>query len=286
MTIRKMRAIALVGLAALGVAAAFSGDLRAAAPTLRTTYLTATDASGEALADLSASDILVKENRQVRDVVRLEPATERIHAAVLVDDGGEGGLQTPVAQLMGLLDGQAAFSISMLNPQPFRLNDYSVDTRVLGTAIAKIKQRGRVSVDALQVIEAISWAAKDQQKRELPRRVIVALTLTGEPGRSYVSDDVVEDLRVSGAQLHVVYAAGIQMGRVLMDGPARSGGSHTMANSTASFAQALIGVGRMLSRQYKLTYMLPDGVKPHQDLEVTTTRAGVKIVAPTRMPTK
>jgi hypothetical protein len=281
MTIPKIAALALAGFVT-----ALPSGIQATAPILRTAYLTAVDAAGGFVTDLSAADVVVKENRQLRDVVRLEPATDRLHVAVLVDDGGEGGMQTPVAQLMSLLDGQAAFSLSMLNPQPFKLNDYSTDDGILKTALGKIRQRGRTPVDPLQVIEAISWAAKDQQKRELTRRVIVALTVSGEPGKSYISDDVIEDLRTSGAQLHVVYAGGVQMGRVLMDGPARSGGSHTVANSTASFAQALISVGRMLTRQYKLTYMLPDGVKAHQDLEVTTTRAGVKLVAPTRMPTK
>lgn len=252
----------------------------------RTVYVTATTPTGEFVENLTPADLVVKENRQTRPVLELVPATEKMHVAVLVDDGGAGGLRAPVAQLMSLLYGRAEFSISLLNPQPFRLNDYSADDGVLRSAVSKLVQRGETPGDPLQMIEAVSWAAKDQRKREMTRPIVVALTTSGEPGKSYISDDVVEDLRESGAQLHVVYAAGVQMGRVLMDGPARSGGSSVMANSTASFSQAAIAVGRSLSRQYRLTYVLPDGVKPHQDLEVTSTRPGVKIVAPTRVPTK
>jgi hypothetical protein len=256
------------------------------APSLRSVYLAATDPTGAFVENLTAAEIIVKENRQARDVVELTPATERMHVAVLVDDGGEGGIRAPVAQLMSVLQGQAAFSISLLNPQPYRLNDYSTDVAVLGGALGRIIQRGRTPEDPLQVVEAISWAAKDLQKRELTRPVIVAFVTSGEPGKSYISDVIVEDLRASGASLHVVYAGGVQMGRVLMDGPTRSGGSHIVGNSTASFSQAAIGIGRFLSRQYKLTYLLPDGVKPQAELEVTTSRAGVRIIAPTRVPTR
>jgi hypothetical protein len=74
------------------------------------------------------------------------------------------------------------------------------------------------------------------------------------------------------------------MGRVLFDGPTLSGGSSRLANGTQAFFDALNAVANTLANQYRLTYILPDGVKPHQRLEVTTTRPDVKIVAPTRIP--
>ena len=284
MTRPSLCALALTSVASVSLMAV--SPARPAAEIRRVAYVAATNSAGEFVTDLAPSDVVVKENKQARAVVALVPASERLHVAVLVDDGGAGGLRAPVAQLLSILYGRADFAISLLNPQPFKLNDYSADDAVLRNSVGKLVQRGETPGDPTQMIEAISWAAKDLRKREMTRPVVVALTTSGEPGKSYISDAIIEDLRESGAQLHVVYAAGVQMGRVLMDGPTRSGGSSAVANSTASFGQAAIAVGRLLLRQYRVTYVLPDGVKPHQEVEITSTRSGVTLVAPTRVPTK
>jgi hypothetical protein len=257
----------------------------AAAPILRVVYFSATDRTGAFVTDLAAADLVVRENRQEREIVQLERATERLHVSVLVDDAGEGGLRGPVAQLAAVLHGLAAFSISVLNPQPYRLTDYSTDDEVLRAAIARLVQRGRVASDGWMP-EAVSWAARDMQKRELTRPVIVSLVTSHQEGTGPVTDGFMDDLRASGASLHVVYLGGVQMGKVMMDGPTHSGGSHAVANDSAAFARAMIAVGRTLARQYRLTYVLPDGTRPRPELQITSTRPNVKITAPTRISTR
>lgn len=134
--------------------------------------------------------------------------------------------------------------------------------------------------------EAVSWSAQDMQRRELTRPVIVALVTSHQEGVGPVTDSFMEDLRASGASLHVVYVGGVQMGKVMMDGPSHTGGSSAVANSSSSFAQALSVIGRTLARQYRLTYVLPDGVRPRPELQVTSTRPNVTITAPTRIGAK
>jgi hypothetical protein len=41
-----------------------------------------------------------------------------------------------------------------------------------------------------------------------------------------------------------------------------------------------------LMNQYVLTYTIPDGVKLNERLSLTTSRKGVTLVAPTRLPDK
>lgn len=144
-TLRTPRSYAAIVLVALvvGVPVALP-RARAFAPTLRTVYLSATDRTGALVTDLTAADLVVRENRQAREIVLLEPATDLLHVSVLIDDAGEGGLRAPVAQLASVLHGLAAISISVLNPQPYRLNDYSADDGVLRTAIGRLVPRGRV----------------------------------------------------------------------------------------------------------------------------------------------
>ncbi len=280
-----MHTPALTALAVTCAIAAATPLVRAAAETPRTVFISAVDAKGALVTNLAASDIVVKENGQQRTVSQLVPATEPVHVAVLIDDGGSGTLQAPVARLLTAAR-QAAFSLSVLNPQPFRLNDYSTAVEVLGPAIGKIVERGRTQQDSLQLIEAVSWAAKDLQKRKLSRPTIVALTNGGEATVSDVANYILNDLKMSGAALHLVYVGGVPMGKVLVDGPTLSGGSSSLANGTQAFSQALNAVAATLANQYRLTYVLPDGVKPHERLQVTTSRPDVTIVAPTRIPDK
>ena len=273
-----------MALAAAAVLGAAMPAVRATAETPRTVYISAVDAKGAFVTNLTAAEIVVREGGQQRAVTRLAPASELSHVAVLVDDGGSGTLQAPVARLLTAGARRAAFSLSLLNPQPFRLNDYSTEVEVLGPAIAKITERGRTQQDSFQLIEAVSWAAKDLQKRKLSRPAIVALTNGGEPTTSDVANSILTDLRTSGASLHLVYVGGVPLGKVLVEGPTLSGGSTALANGTQAFSQAVTAVAATLANQYQLTYVLPDGVRPNERLQVTTSRPDVKIVAPTRIP--
>jgi hypothetical protein len=280
------RTLARIILPAVGLLALVTPVLRGAAETPRTVYISAVDATGQPVGDLAASDLVVKEGGQTRQVTALARATERCHIAILVDDGGAGSMQKPVADLMNAAFKQAAFSISMLNPQALRLNDYSNDVPTLGASIGRLVQRGRIERDLAQLSDAVSWTAKDMRKRKLSRPVIVALTDGGEMVDRETSRAILEDLRASGASLHLVHAVGVDLGSVSTEGPKLSGGSSVAGSNTTQFSEAMAAIARTLANQYQLAYVLPDGVKPADRLEVTTTRAGAKIVAPTRIPSQ
>lgn len=273
-------------LAVAGALAMAAPTLRGAADTSRTVYLSAVDLKGEILTDLKASDLIVKENGQARDVVELAPAVALLHVAILVDDGGQGSMQRPVAEILNGAAGRAAFSISMLNPQSIVLNDFSVDADVLQRSVGRLVQRGRVERDPRVLGDAVAWAAKDLLTRRLTRPVIVVLTNGQEENEREIATAILADLRSSGASLHVVHVVATDLSAVLVDGPTQSGGSSTVATNTDGFARAMAAVARTLTHQYRLTYRLPDGAKPGERLEVRSTRKGVQVVAPTRIPNR
>jgi hypothetical protein len=260
--------------------------LRAQAGTTRTVYISAVDVKGAFVTNLVAGDVTVAENGQVREVTGLAPAAEPCHVAVLVDDGGDGLLQAPVAELLNAAAGRALFSVSMLNPQSLRLNDYTASVDILQGAVSKLKQRGRVERDTAVLADAVSWTARDMLRRKLSRPVIVILTNGGDSAEREIARGILADLSNSGAALHLVHVVGVELGEVFIDGPTQSGGSSSVATSTSAFSQAVTATARTLAHQYKLTYVLPPGVRPSERLKVTTTRPQVKIVAPTRISTR
>jgi len=137
-----------------------------------------------------------------------------------------------------------------------------------------------------QMMEAIADAAKELQQRKAARPAIVVLTVAGEQAQSPLADPALNALRSSGASLHVVHLAGLELGEVLGDGPKRSGGMVQQIGGGVVPGPVLAKIADNLLHQYVLTYTLPDGVKPNEKLSLTTNRKGLTLLAPSRVPDK
>ena len=288
-TVTRREGLVLAGVTVGFVASTLASagvTIRAQAGTTRTVYISAVDAKGEFVTNLVPGDLAVAENGQVRTITGLAPANEPCHVAVLVDDGGDGLMQAPVAALLNAAAGRALFSVNMLNPQSIRLNDYTASFDILQGAVSKLRQRGRLERDPVVLADAVSWTSRDIQKRKLSRPVIVVLTNGGESAEKEIASGILSDLASSGASLHLAHVVAVPLGEVFLEGPTQSGGSSAVAASTSAFSNAMTAIARTLAHQYKLTYVLPPGVRPSERLKVTTTRPQVKIVAPTRISSK
>lgn len=254
------------------------------ADTIRRVLFSATDARGLPVTDMTAADVSVREGGRERTVATLQPASGRLQISILVDDAGQGFFEGSVGYFVGRLIERADISISMLNPQPFRLVDYTSTPTALMAAVRKLTQRGRIQQDGRQVAEAVAWAAKDLRDREARRPAILVLTATGESGTIEVDDFILRDLRESAASLQVVHLNGVDLGMVLSEGPMFSGGLLANAAGTEGMRDALSRIAAALLNQYELTYVLPDGTRPSDRLQLRTSRRGVTLLAPQRIP--
>jgi hypothetical protein len=288
-----MKRILTASMLVAGIALAWTGrvagtaDMAAMrAEIVRTVYFSAQDSKGALVTDLTAADLTVKEGGKDRQITAVQPATAPMQVALLVDDGGTGAFQGPVAQFLQATVGHGQFAISILNPQPQKIVNYIEDVEGLRAAIQRLGQRGRMTADGEQIIEAVAETAKELQQRKAARPVIVVLSTSGETALSERADPALTDLRNSGAQLNVLYITGIPTGKVLGDGPKQSGGLIQQANSGLAIGPALAKIADNLMHQYVLTYTLPDGVKPNEKLSLATTRKGITIIAPSRLSDK
>src|SRR5438128_900305 len=96
MTLKRMLPCGLVVVAVglTGRTAATTAD------TMRTVYISATDAKGAPVTDLTAADLVVKDGGQDRIIASLKEATAPMDVAILVDDDGSGFYQAGVLQLL------------------------------------------------------------------------------------------------------------------------------------------------------------------------------------------
>ena len=281
-----MKRLLMIPVATAALVMPVAGRATWGADVVRTVYFSARDANGAAVTDLTAADLAVKEGGKDCAIRAVEPASAPIQVMVLVDDAGTGAFQGAIAQFLQTLLGHGQFAIRALNPQPSRLTDFTADPSALRTALNGIGARGKVTSIGEQIIEAVAEAARELQQRKAPRPVIVVATLVGEQVQSDQGDPALRALKNSAASLSVVHLTGIQLGQVLGDGPKRSGGLMQQISAGVVPGSVLATVADTLLHQYALTYTLPDGVKPNERLALTTTRKGVTLVAPSRLPDK
>jgi len=284
--------------------AAGAALLATSAGITRTVYVTATDSKGALVTDLTAADFSIKEGGKEREVVKAEAATAPMQLAIIVDDNGTGMFRYGLAQFLQKLLGHGEFAISTVVGQAMKIQDYTTSTDALSTALQKLAPRPSTP-DGGQLIEGIAESAKELLKRKAVRPVIVALTVGGEEHSPQSAHDVLNSLKDSGASLHVISVAGgtvrstvqssnpgdaldgtLNLGEVLGDGPKQSGGRRDEIVATAGLIAGLQRLADELLQQYVVSYVLPDGVKPNERVNITVKRKGVTLRAPSRIPDK
>jgi len=270
----------------MSVAAAGPGPAVPRADVLRTVYFSAVDASGAYVPDLTAADLTVKEGGKERPIDAVQPSTKLMQLSIIVDDGGTGGFQNAVGQFIQATFGRAEFALRVLSPQAIKVLDFTRKGDDLKAAVGLLGYRGKIPNDGEQIIAGVTDAAKELDERQAPRPAIIVLTVTGEKALSDLSDEAVKALKNSRASLSVVYLTGINLGKVLGDGPRQSGGAIEQVNGNVALGPAMARIADNLLHQYVLTYTVPDGVKPSERFSLSTTRKDVKLLAPTRIPDK
>jgi hypothetical protein len=273
-------------------------------PLTRTVYLNAFDGNGAAVEDLVAADFLVKEGGKPRDVVSVGPAKARMQIALIVDDNGTGLFRAPLFRFVQHLLGRAEFAVVTVVGQPLKLTDYTMDGKVLSEVLGSLSARPGTP-DGGQLLQGIYEAARDLEKREAPRPIIIALSVPGDEHTTLPAKHVLDKLKDSGASLHVFLVAAsasrqmvavtkpsalleenMNLGEVLGDGSKQSGGRR---EDIVASAGALLGLQQLaedLLHQYKIEYDLPPGIKPTDRISVSVKRKGVSLRVPARIPDK
>lgn len=283
---RTIITLSVLATVTLGARVATVDPARAGAETTRKIYLSVADSKGVPVTDLTAADVTVKEGGKAYPVTSLQPATAPMQVALIVDDRGSGAFQNAVAQFLQKSFGKGQFAITTLSPEVVRLVDFTDNADALRDGLVKLGQRARVAFDGDQLLGAIMESANALQQRKAERPIIVVMTTAGGQPGSVDPKRVLTVLRSSGASLNIVFGTGSDLGEVLLDGPKQSGGRSEEAGTGAAIAPAAARLADALLRQYVLTYTLPDGVKMSDKVAIETSRKGVTLTAPTRLPDK
>ncbi len=276
--------------------------LSQAVPLVRTVHVSAVDRKNVPVTDLAATDFVLKEGGDVREILKVQTATTPMRIAIIVDDSGTGIFRVPVANFVNQLLGRGEFAIKHVIAQAVRLVDYTSDVERLREAILQLGVRAETP-EGGRVVEAVFDSAKELADADRP--VIVVLTDTYSAYSTLPAQHVLDELQRSGAMLYVVAVTKLaslnpssvptakdkpadllehqlDINRVLGDGPKQTGGRRVEIGGLGGTIPELQGVAAELRQQYLITYLVPAGEKLNQRLSVSSKRRGVTVRTPSR----
>lgn len=273
----------------------------------RTVYVSAVTGAGAAAVDLTPSEITVREDNSVREVLATAPATDPMQIVLLVDDSGPAiqRIREGVAQFLRILQNHADFAIVSTGGRNTLLTDFTREPSALAAALGRLVTR---TASGAYLLDGLHEAARTLREREAPRPVIVAIALEGSEYSNLPPARVLEALRQSGAVLHVLSIGkptlktmvpwgqrptdsihenldeNIARTNVISQGPRLSGGRLEQVVEPSGIAARLGAIAYDLRDQLAVTYARPPGAKPASKLEISVTRRGIKLRAPRTVP--
>ncbi len=169
---------------------------------------------------------------------------------------------------------------------------YTTDTAALKKGIGRLFARPGAGA---YLLEGIQETSRGLEKREPARPVIVAITTEGVEFSNLQHDQVLKQLQASRAAFHVI-AIGMpsssmsdemrNRNQVIAEGTERSGGRRDQLLAESSLTEALPRLADELLNQYVVTYGRPETLIPPEKIQVSVSRPGVTVRAPTRMASR
>jgi len=269
---------------------------RPAEPITRTVYVTVTDDNGGPVTDLTSEDFSVKEGGKDREIVRAVPATTPIRLTLMVEERllGDGGIRQGLFDFMKRMQ---PFSETALVAIGLRNSTIVPYTKDLGLMVKAINGLSLNPPPHSNLTEGILDIGKIIEKQHPERPVVVVVAVSGGQSGGASSNEVLNQLRQSGAMMSAVTiatnSANSPVGsladesnreQVIGDGAKQSGGRRVEVAATISVSKGLQQLAGDLSAQYMLQYVLPEGIKLDRRLNVSLKRRGLSLRAPSLIP--
>ncbi len=259
-------------------------------------YVSVVDKKGEPAPSLAVADLTVKEDGVAREVLNVEPASDAMQIAVLVDTSAIAGptisdLRAAVKAFGAAIWGKSPetqIALYSFGERPTLETDYS------SSAVNFDRRADRLfasSGSGAYFIDAVIDAASVLKKRGATRPVIVAYVDENGPEFSNRRHEVVFDaLAAARASLWVVARQGFssstaspenrERAMVIGDVTTRTGGRNTMVFDGSALKGRFSEVATQLLSQFVVTYGRADTLVPPDKLEVRLVNQDLRIAAP------
>jgi hypothetical protein len=242
--------------------------------------------------NLGPADFVVREDNVSREVLKVEPASEPMHVAVIVDNSQAARDEIPhirqalpafIAALTGSAAGDVKNEVAIIaigeRPTIFATSTTSRTSLQKG-----VDRLWSLPGTGAYLLDGIIEVCQGFKKREALRPVIVAISAEGPELSNRQYDQVLDPLRASGAAFHV-----IAIGRssdilsdearnrsiVLDQGPRTTGGHREDLLTGMALTATLTQLAAELTHQYRVTYARPQTLIPPERVTVASAKPGL-----------
>ena len=282
-TARIARPAAIFGLAV----ALAAGTIVGAQSKPRKIYTSLVDKKGAPVTSVTPADLVVREDGVAREILSVAPATDPMRIALLVDNSQAA--TRSIQFLREALNGFAkrmtaaghAIAFITLADRPTLQVDATTDfTRLKSRGIDRLfAQPG----SGMYLLEALIDTSKGFIKNETPRPVIVAVLTEGTEFSNSSADNVIKNIKDSGAQFYaLVLTEGerasdhddeVRQRNIVLDrGTSENGGTRDIVISNLSIKDRLDTLASELLGQVAVTYASPDRLIPAEKITVSATK--------------
>ena len=255
----------------------------------RVLYVSAWDQKTRApITGLGVDAFSVQEDGTRREVLRVTPASSPMPIAILVDNSQAARnhiaeIRRALTSFVRALDNLGPISIIGIADRPTILTDYSTDLKQIDAGIGKVFA---MPGSGATLLDAIVEVSKGLGRREEDRAAIVMLTTENVEFSTRHYQDVLEELKKGGAQMHAVILntpAGTSLSdearnraSVLDRGPRESGGTRTDVLASQAFQTKMLELAAILKSQHRVVYARPESLIPPDKIEVSATKPGAE----------
>jgi VWFA-related protein len=175
----------------------------------RVIYASVLDSKGQPVPGVGAKDLVVSEDGQTREILRVAKDDDPVQIALLVDNsvamrGRLSDLRKAVSTFVTGLRPGVQVALLTLAERPTIVVNYTADQTALLKGVGGIV----VTEAGNCVLDGIAEASEGLTKRPMARPVMVVVTGRGPELSHRDSTDVLRPLRASGAALHAIIVTG------------------------------------------------------------------------------
>jgi hypothetical protein len=221
-------------------------------------------------------------------VLRVTPATEPMQIAVLVDNSAVIGphvsnIRDGLKAFVGAMGAQHELSLVAYADRPTLLVNLTSNRAEVEAGIDRIFAQ---TSSGAYLMDAIIETSQGFIKRQSPRPVVVVVGTEGVEFSNAGYETVLDRLRESGAQLHVIQLVDDDTDQtqeeryraiVIDRGTRDTGGRRDLLLSSMALPDAMRSVAAELTAQYRVVYSRPDSLIPPKDLKVSSANPDIEV---------